>query len=53
MSVQSMRRVFVGLFILAASGAALTQLGACETVKGAGKDATNVGEAGERAINGK
>ncbi|MCC6320912.1 MAG: entericidin A/B family lipoprotein [Phycisphaerales bacterium] len=26
---------------------------ACETVKGAGKDVQNAGEAGERAIDGK
>lgn len=37
--------------VLVAGGAALT-LSGCETVKGAGRDVTNVGEAGSRAING-
>ncbi len=33
--------------------AALMPLVGCQTVKGVGKDVQNVGEAGERAIDGK
>lgn len=40
----------VVLLILAAG--TLAFIPACETVKGAGRDIQNVGEAGERAISG-
>lgn len=45
-------RARVGVMIAALSVAGLA-LGGCATVKGAGKDITSAGQAGEDAINGK
>lgn len=47
-----MKHTLVRSLILALIGAAAVALSACETVKGAGKDIQNAGEAGERAISG-
>ena len=38
------------LLLAAALGGLLTSLGACNTVKGVGRDIESVGKAGERAL---
>jgi predicted small secreted protein len=44
-------RLLASLFASAVVLSVLITLGGCETVKGAGRDMTNIGEAGERAIS--
>ncbi len=52
MSRSGVRSIVVCVCAVVLAGIALGYLVGCETVKGAGRDVTNVGEAGERAING-
>ncbi|MFN7021674.1 MAG: entericidin A/B family lipoprotein [Phycisphaerales bacterium] len=46
------RRLSRPIAFLVLTAGTLAFMPACETVKGAGKDVQNVGEAGERAISG-
>lgn len=47
----SIRRVAARVLVLVFSGICVTMLPACETVKGAGRDIQNVGQAGSDAID--
>ena len=49
----SVRTLVAGVLAGALALVAVVGIGGCETVKGVGKDVTNVGEAGERAIKDK
>lgn len=48
----SSKRLLARIGILATLAATAICLAACNTVKGAGRDIQNAGEAGERVING-
>lgn len=45
-------RTVGGVFAMALACTVLTSLGGCNTVKGAGTDIQNVGQAGQNAIDG-
>ena len=52
MSRSGVRSIVACVCAMVLAGIALGHLAGCETVKGAGRDVTSVGEAGQRAING-
>lgn len=49
--IRALPRLLTGLCALAFACTLLTNLGGCNTVKGAGTDIQNVGQAGQNAID--